>query len=636
MLYQGKEIVYDEKKSINIQKIINQTDDIEFDLKSEVKPSAQDDKESDLSFGSWNVFDQEGEQLVNRKARYEYFKEMDDMEFIHRAIEIVADDSTQSNQDGNVLKVYSDDEKIKSIIEDLFFERLDLNNELWTIIFETCKMGDNFYEIIVDNYDKPKKVVLIRFLEPEKVERIEKDGKLSHFNYKRKANSEEERRKGDEVIYKLQPWQIIHFKLDNKKYTPYGASLLYPGIKSFRRLSLLEDIMLVYRISRAPERRVFYIDVGNLNAVQAKQFLQKIKAQYRTQPFIDEDGKINKKAHTMSITSDIFVPVREGTQGTRIETLQGGEALHNIDDLKYFRDKILKTMNIPAAYLGDEADRSRGSLAQLDSKFGRFIERIQSQIVKGLNKIASLELFFNKYKKEDLKNFQIELTPPSNIKEVTEIDMINQRMALLATIQQLDIFSKEWMLKNILKMSDKEISDIALYKTLEQSANPQAGAEAGGMPPAASGGPEGAEQPAEGGFLPPTEGQPETPPEGETPAAETPPEDLTASTIINMFGKEFIVENAKDFKKILKAAELYGSKNNDTSLIVESLQNMFFQSDNYKKKSINTNNSEHLLIINELGGLNFESGSIKLWEGKIYKTRQDVSGRYRTKKILRG
>jgi hypothetical protein len=823
MLINGKEIQYDEKQAISIQKGINAIDDIKGDLKSGVKPESEDSKESEISFSGWNIFEKEDEQLINRKTRYGYFREMDEMEFIHRAIEIVADDSTQTNDNGNAIKFYSSNEKIKELLEDLFFNRLDINNEIWSIFFETCKMGDNFFEVVVDDYKKPKKVVMIRYLEPDKVERIEKDGKLSHFNYKRKTTTKEEKEKGEEIVYKLQPWQIIHFKLENKQYDPYGGSLLYPGIKTFRRLSLLEDVMLVYRLSRAPERRVFYIDVGNLNAVQAKQFLQKIKNTYRTQPFIDEEGKINKKAHMMSITSDIFVPVREGTQGTRIENLPGGEALHNIDDLKYFRDKILKTMNIPAAYLGDETDRSRGSLclhpstkikladgrnisikkiteefkngkdnyvysinedtlqweinkivnaqqtrknaelvevlldngekivctpdhpfmlrdgtyctaenlecgnslmpiytkhstknihgyemildnnsqewiythrinkktninevvhhadfnnsnnleiidkaeknhkvvsikkltersdtyditvenshnfattagvvlhnSQLDIKFSKFIERVQSQIIKGLNKIAVLELFFNKFKKNDLNNFQIELTPPSNIKEVTELDMINQRITLLQNIQQLNIFSTEWMLRNVLKMSSKEIADIELYKKLEQPAQ-EGGAvpgEAGLEMPVVDAGEEG-EVPAE---VP-----------GETPAeapAEAPPEELAASTIIDMFGKEFIIENAKDFKKLLIAANDYNINKNNTNRsefvsIIESL----IISKNKKKRVSERNGVENLLIINELGGLNFESGEMKLWEGKIYKRKEENTGRYRLKKILRG
>ena len=569
------------------------------------------------------MFEKESAETADRKVRYAYYREMDKMEFVHRALEIVSDDGSQKNNDGNSMKIYSEDEEVKKILEDLFFERLDINNELWSVIYETCKMGDNFYEVIVDDYKKPKKIVYLRYLEPTKVERVEENGRLSHFVYKRYSSELETLtsaiatlKREEDIIYKLQPWQIIHFKIEDKEKLPYGCSLLDAGVGTYRKLSLLEDVMLVYRISRAPERRVFYIDVGNLNKVEARQFLERVKNQYRAASFLDEQGNINKKAHVLSITSDIFVPIREGSQGTKIETLAGGQALESIDDMKYFRDKILRTMNIPAAYMGDEADRSRGSLAQLDIKFSRFIERIQAQIIKGLNKIAALELFFQGAKKTDLNEFEIELTPPSNIKEITEIDLINQKMGLLQTIQQLTIFPTEWMLKNIMRFSDKEISDILLYKKLEQGENPQT-AETGGagmsLPNAA--GPEGGMAPGE--LQPGAPG--EAVPGGEAGMAgpEAGGIPLTADTLIKVFGKEFLAENSKDFFKLVRMLENYDKPNKGSrSEIAKQLREVFMPKTK-KRPNFNTKNVTRQIITNEFGGLDLVEGTIKLYESKI-------------------
>jgi hypothetical protein len=578
---------------------------------------------------------------------------MDTTEFIHRGLEIVADDSSQTNPEGNAIKVYSDDEEIKNTLEDLFVDKLDMNNELWTILFETCKMGDNFYEVVVNDYKKPKNVIFLRYLEPERVDRIEENGRLSYYTYKsmeKPVDIKEAKRygyeSGEEVIYKLQPWQIIHFKLENKGFSPYGASLLYSGLKTYRRLNLLEDVMIVYRLSRAPERRVFYIDVGNLNKIEAKRFLEKVKNSYRTSSFIDESGNINKKSRMLSITNDIFVPVREGQQGTKIETLQGGEALHNIDDMKYFRDKILRTMNIPPAYMGDDADRSRGSLSQLDIKFSRFIERIQSQIIRGLNKIAALELFFGGYKKEKLNDFEIELTPPSNIKEITEIDLMGQKMNLLASIQQLNVFSNQWMLKNILKLSDAEIADIELYRRLEaQNAPP------GEEVPGATGIPgTGNETPLPPGEEVPGLPEPEAgeagvaPPEGEEDVAApgaaagvaTTPEELAASTMMTLLGKEFIMENQKDFFKVIQHIN---DKNNEKPIetveewnqVVEDIASIFEEDESVP----HTNNTRRQFIINEFGGIKFNNGtagSVELFES--YKDKDKTE--YRTKTVVLG
>lgn len=613
-LIDGVEVFVDEKAARGIQVDINAVPDLGQELKTDIDPKKIDLTTDNYADGSdFNIFfdDTEfgdGGDLANRKNSYTTFKEMDGMEFIHRGIEIISDDSSQPNDTGDVMKFFSDDEEIKTVLDDLFVKKLDINNELWTIFYETVKMGDNFYEIIPDDYKKPKEIKRIRFLEPDKMERIEKDGKLSHFSYK-VIKKEKGSNKASEVAeYRLFPWQIIHFKIDNKSNAPYGGSLLEAGVRTYRRLVMLEDLMLVYRISRAPERRVFYIDVGNLNAVEAKRFLTKMKNAYRSQSFIDENGNINKKANVMSITSDIFVPVREGQTGTRIETLQGGSSMgaSGSEDplLTYFKNKILKTMNIPPSYMGEQADMAR-SLSTIDQKFGRFIERVQSQIIQGLNKIAALELFFKGYKKEDLSNFKIELTPPSNVKEITEIELINQRMALIGAIQQLNLFPNEWILKNILKMSDKEVADITLQKKLEGNE-----AQAGGMAGAGgdmAGGIPRMEMPTDAG----AEGA--VPPEGgEATPPETPAE-LAATTIVNMFGKDFLVENKEDFFRMIKASKDY---NTPTKLapMFEAASGFIMGSVKVTSSKTNRNNFVAMASLNEFKGIDFPSRHVSLWE----------------------
>ena len=615
-LINGQEIEYTEKQIVDIQRKINVIDDLKADLKSEIKPQVVDETHPDYTSSGFSLFEEQSAETINRKSRYGFFREMDEMEFIHRALEVVSDDGSQENDEGNVMKFFSDDEDIKTRLETLFLEKLDMNNELWTIFYETCKMGDNFYEIIVDDYKKPKSVIFLRYLDSLKMDRKEENGRLSHFIYRTKKEEDKSKTsvQAEEVEYRLQPWQIIHFKIENKQFLPYGGSLLNAGIKTYRRLSLLEDVMLVYRISRAPEKRVFYIDVGNLNKVDSRRFLEKIKNTFKTQSFLDESGKINKKAHILSITSDIYVPVREGSQGTKIEVLAAGEALHNIDDMKYFRDKILRTMNIPPAYLGEQTDRSRGSLAQLDIKFSRFIERIQSQVLKGINKIAALELFFNGLKKDDLNNFKIELTPPSNIKEITEIDVATQKMNLVATIQQLNLFSSDWILREILKMSEKEIVDIQLHKQIETKQQPPE-SEAGAPMPG------GMEAPPEE-EMPPEEAPPEA-------GAEAPPEEMAASTIIKKLGKEFIVENSKDFFKLIKyIKEKNNSKKTKIPLLEKVSEIVLRDSKTQSPRIKKTKDVSRQVIINEFGGLDFKERKIKLFES--YNDKQG-NKKYRVK-----
>ncbi|MFW6281272.1 MAG: portal protein, partial [bacterium] len=265
-------------------------------------------------------------------------------------------------------------------------------------------------------------------------------------------------------------------------------------------------------------------------------------------------------------------------------------------------------------YMGEQADRSR-ALSQLDQKFGRFIERVQAQIIKGLNKIAALELFFKGYKKEDLENFKIELTPPSNVKEITEIDMFNQRMSLIATIQQLGIFTNEWILRRILKMSDREIADIQMQKKMEALQQGGTGEEGGGEGGDMSGGLPGEMPDLTGG----EEGEETPAPEGGEEGEEAPaPEELTASVIINKLGKEFLIENKNDFLKLVKHVE---DKNKETTIpMFESISELVLSNlITEKPKPRKRNGIFKQIAINELRGLNFNERNIKIYNSNDIK-----------------
>ena len=643
MIVNGQYVDYNEKASAKIQSKINTLEKINVDVKGDVSPqnliNNTTDNFSDLMFGSdgytSDQLNRKGAPwfVTDRKTRYGFFAEMDAMEFIHRALEIVADDSCQLNMDGNVLKINSNDDEKKKLLEDLFIERLDMNSELWNIVFDTARFGDNFYEIVPDSYENPKKIIYLKYLEPYRVTRIEKNNRLSHFEYKtfedRYAKKEEQNISrtpntqqdldATEKIYKLQPWQVVHFKVnDDKTLAPYGASLLRPGFATWKKLVMLEDVMVVYRIARAPERRVFYIDVGNMNKTDTQKFMTKIKNSYRNKSILDENGNFNYKNNVLSTTSDIFVPVKEGGKGTKIETLQGGTALSDTKDMDYFKDKILRTMNIPSSYLGDTTDRSRGSLAQLDSKFGRFIERIQNQIKKGLYKIASVELFFAGYKKDELKEYTLELTKASNIKEISDLEIMRTKMDLIGSIQNLNIFSNQWILKNILGLSIKEINDIIFQQKVEKATADQevAPGAMGGMPigggmPLGGGAPMGAEMPPEG--MPP-EGT-EMPPEGtETPPeapAEAPPEDVSAS-FINYFPKEYLTESkTKNEQFIALVRYLKDQKNYKTPIFAKNLEKVLNE-DFMAQKETPSNSITEQFITGEFKGL--------IWNEKVEKS----------------
>lgn len=637
MIVDGKEVNVNYRAAQTVQQRIDVQQDIPETAKVELPK--KEVKELSQEFNSYGGFESQafgelyGSQnntlntnpnlQENRYSYYQLFEEMDACPFLHRGLQVIADDACQKNTDGDTVKVYSDDEDIKEILEELFHERLNLNKELWSIIFETIKKGDNFYEIIPDDYENPTMVARIRYLEPHKVNRIEKNGKLAFYTYKTTLDSDtdystgtDSRRQQTEVVYKLQPWQIIHFKIANKKFLPYGGSLLDPGIQTYKRYTMLEDAMMIYRLARVPERRVFKIDVGNLSSTEAMRAIRKIKDNYRSNQIMDDQGRINKQAAALSLTQDIFVPVREGQSGTEITTLAPGNALNNIDDIRHFRDELLWTLNIPPEYLGFTSDQGtgmagKGSLAMQDVKFARFVERVQYYVEEGLTKIAAIELFFKKKKKADLKNFKLELTPPSNVKEIMDIEYLNQKISLISAMLGTGLFPKDFILKYVMKMSKKEIADINLQKDIEASS--LAAMQGGmGMDMGMGGG-----MPMGGGMGAPMDAGANMP----MPAMSVVTEELTPERMVKVFGKDVLIEHKEDYAKLMEALEEYKkdvAARKEKLLVEEDLNNNEFLAKvrelliSEEKETTNTVASS-IYYENELGGLDFSDKEFTIY-----------------------
>ncbi len=637
MIVNGKDINVNFRKAEEIQKRMNPVDALPETLKVEASQKEIKELESfdadalmnaDFSFQNNNTFlSKEGR--INRKEYYQTFQDMSNCNFIHRGLQIIADDCSQKNQEGHTVKINSDDDEIKEILEDLFYNRLNFNKELWSIVYETCKLGDNFYEVIPDSYEKPTMVARIRYLDPTKVNRIEKNGKLAFYTYSTETQDENNTfnyvntdLKDDEnknIVYKLEPWQIIHFRIADKDFYPYGGSLLKSGVKVYNRLQLLEDGMVIYRMARVPERRVFKIPVGNLPKNEALRYVQKIRDSYRTSQVLDENGNIDRKAAALAITQDIFLPVKDNGATTVIDTLQAGNALNNIDDIKYFKDQILWTMNIPPEYLGSSDGNGagaggRGSLAMQDIKFARFAERIQYYIEEGLVKLAAIELFFKKKKKDDLKNFKIELTSPSNIKEIMDIEYLNQKMSLISAMMATNLFPSKFILKYVMKMTNKEINDLSFFKSVEANA---------ANPAMAGGGMVGGSAPApdmSGGITTPT-------PDMTQPQPGSQPIDGTENVInqeliVKMFGKDVLLEHKKDIGALFKALEEYNKEqevlkevNEDEDFNAEILAEMQKAMGVKKVKSTN-DEAISLIYENELGGLKYDSHSFSIYSRK--------------------
>ena len=632
------------QQAYNIQQKINLAPEVNITDKSDAVLSNGTVESKDNGLSNMNnqsftlgMFETIGSTTAKRTTRtreqyYETYIKMGTLGLVNRALDIISDESSQTNDENDVLTIDSNNEKIYDCLRNLFFDKLSINTELWSIFKETIKMGDNFYEITLDVKDgMAEGIRRIKYLDPSKIEIHEKDGRVDYYVYKMQAP----KNKSVVLEQRLFPWQIAHFKIEDKETKPYGKSLLFSGIRSFERLVATEDIFLTYVISRTPSRRVFKIDVGGLPQLEAQRAIREMRDSYRSQQVIDADGNLNQISSILSITSDIFIPVREGQSGTQIDTLQGDgmNMNQNMTFLDNFKNDLIASFNIPAEYIGLEgkaqADRST-TLSQKDIKFGRFIERIQQQIIKTLYKLATLELFFNGFKKDELKDFTLELTPPSTTKEISETGLLETKISLMSTMQNLGVFPTNWLFKRILKLSDKEIAEIQFMKMIEDKAaqQQQAMMGQGGMP--MGGGGEipggaplpGGELPTDlnnptevGGEQPPAEGGlEELPPGGETEAPPA-PENLETQEVsyLNVEGQKFLIENKNDFIALMKY--IRSQNKNKNSGISEFMEEVNSYGRKKKQASRGLNPYYFLNENNEFGGLDEYSSAVKLYEG---------------------
>ena len=254
---------------------------------------------------------------------------------------------------------------------------------------------------------------------------------------------------------------MAHFRLlSDSNYVPYGKSMIESARKIWKQLSLMEDAMMIHRIMRAPEKRVFKVDIGNIPPAEVDNYMQQIINKMKKTPLVDEStGDYNLKYNIQNITEDFFMPVRGGDSGTNIETL-GSLSYDAVDDIEYLRNKMLAALKVPKAFLGyEEQVGSKATLAAEDVRFARTIERIQRIVVSELTKIAIVHLYAQGFTDEELVNFELSLTNPSTIYEQEKIELWNNKTSLASSMIQDGLMSSDWIYKNIYNFTKDEIED---------------------------------------------------------------------------------------------------------------------------------------------------------------------------------
>lgn len=411
------------------------------------------------------------EDELERKRRYQEFEDMDDYPEVGAAFDIYADDSTQTNLDGSNWIVESDDDLIKDEVFKLF-ENISLKNFIWDIVRNTVKFGDCFMELVVDLENIKSGIQKIKILDPNYIFRIENEyGVLTDFLQEiplradwsvfGKLGSKMEQK----IIVPLDKNQIVHFRLftSDPTYYPYGKSIAAPARSIYKSLKMMEDAMLIYRLSRAPERRIFYLDTGNLPASKAEHYIEQQKNKFKKEKYFNRTtGEIDARFNPMSQDEDFFVAVNGKGSGTKIDTLKGAENLGEVDDVKYFRDKLLATLKIPKDYIveKDQSPERKANLSQLDVKFARVIVRVQECIQIGLETIAKRHLLIKGFPPLSVSKLKIKLPEPSDMAVKRQLDIDEQKARVVQAVKGLNIFPIEDIYKNYYQMNDEQIDQI--------------------------------------------------------------------------------------------------------------------------------------------------------------------------------
>lgn len=389
--------------------------------------------------------------LSERLMRYQDFQEMEYTPEIAAALDIYADETCAQDEKGRVLHIYSDNEKIRELLEDLFYNVLNVEFNLRSWARNLCKYGDFF----LYNDVSPEYGVINAF--PIPVNEIEREE-----NYDRDDPFAVRYRWVTLGNRTLENWEVTHFRLlGNDMFLPYGSSIIEPARRIWRQLILIEDAMLVYRVVRAPERRVFYIDVANVPPAEVQLYIEQQRANLRTQPVSDrQTGRVDLRYNPMSVEEDYFIPVRGGDTGTKIDTLQGGQNTAAVEDVAYIQKKLFAALKIPRAYLGyDEMLSSKATLAQEDIRFSRTINVIQKTMMAELNKLAIIHLYAHGYDNEDLQNFTLRLSNPSTVAQQQKLELWRAKFEIAGSAPE-GTASKEFIRKEIWGLNEEQIEQM--------------------------------------------------------------------------------------------------------------------------------------------------------------------------------
>ena len=405
------------------------------------------------------------DSLLTKTMRLNLFKDYENMDndpIVSSALDIYADESTMKSEYGDVLTIKTDNEQIKEILHNLYYDIINIEFNLWPWIRNMCKYGDFFLKLEINEKYGITNVVPMSVYDVSRMEGLDPENP-EYVKFLIESATTEHRYKSETSATReeLENYEVAHFRLlSDSNYLPYGKSQVEGGRKIWKQLSLMEDAMLIHRIMRAPEKRVFKIDIGNIPPAEVDNYMQQIVNKMKKAPVVDETtGDYNLKYNMQNITEDFFMPVRGGDSGTSIESLPG-LTYEATEDIEYLKNKLLASLRIPKAFLGyDEAAGSKATLAAEDVRFARTIERIQRITLSELTKIGIVHLYAQGYTDADLVNFELDLTNPSTIYEQEKIELWGNKTTLAKDMTENGLVSSDWIYKNIFEFTDDQIKE---------------------------------------------------------------------------------------------------------------------------------------------------------------------------------
>ena len=453
-----------------------------------VTPPATDDGTYDISGGGFysTILDTDGrsrteDDLIRRYRDIAIQPECDS------AIEDIVSEAIASDERDMCVSIALDNLQVSTSIKKRIkeeFERilqlLDFNNKAHDIFRRWYVDGRIFYHKVIDSQNPRKGIQQLRYIDPRKIKKVREvqTGKRGQVDVVKKFK--------EFYIYNQHGHQVnntstgVKLTFDSIAYCPSGLidmhkgtvlSYLNKAIKPVNQLRMIEDSVVIYRISRAPERRIFYIDVGNLPKIKAEQYLKDVMNRYRNKLVYDAStGEIRDDRNHMSMLEDFWLPRREGGRGTEITTLPGGANLGEIDDITYFQRKLYRSLNVPISRLEAEQNFSLGRSTEItrdELKFTKFVGKLRKKFSVIFNDLLRTQLILTGVIAEEewkqmSEHIQFDFLQDNNFTELKNAELLKERLEMLSQVENYvgTYFSKEWVKKNVLHLTDDEIGEM--------------------------------------------------------------------------------------------------------------------------------------------------------------------------------